>query len=84
MGDVKEAVKGSGKSVLSAAAAASHGNLVDRTAEIIDELGRLVHLKDEDAMSEGELKQPENIAKAARLRAAVSLFRAAKVILEDY
>lgn len=86
MGEVKDAVKGSGskKSKPTPAAEASHGNLVQRTDAIIEELGELIQQKDEDAVNEGKSKQPENIEKAARLRAAASLFRAAKVLLEDY
>ncbi len=80
MGDVKEAVKGSKK----ISPKLMEGNLVERFTALIDEVSELVAKKDEDALSEGKSAKAENVRKAGLLRAASSLLRASKTLLEDY
>jgi len=80
MGDVKEAVKGSKK----VSPKLVEGNLVERFTGLTDELSDLTAKKDEDALNEGKDAKAENVRKAGLLRAASSLVRAAKTLLEDY
>lgn len=80
MGDVKEAVKGSPK----VSPRLKEGNLVQRFTDLTDELSELTTKKDDDTMNEGSDKKSDNVRKAALLRAATSLVRSARTLLEDY
>lgn len=84
MGEVSEAVKGSGPKPSSKTATEGGGNLRDQVKRIADEVSRLTSIKDGDAASEGEAERPENVRKAGLLRAAHSLLRSAANLLEDY
>jgi hypothetical protein len=82
MGEVKDAVKGSGPKVKKKHIA--EGSLTDQVRSLADEISRLITIKDEDTLNEGDAEKPENIRKAGILRAANSLLRSAGTILEDY
>jgi len=83
MGEVKEAVRGSGSPRRSTAVPGG-GNLLEQLRELKDEVSRLVGIKDDDTLSEGDTEMPENARKAATLRAVHGLIRAAERLLEDY
>lgn len=80
MGEVKEAVKGSKK----ISPKIMEGNLVERFTSLTDELSELTAKKDEDVLNESASEKAENMRKAGLLRAASSLVRTAKNMLEDY
>ena len=82
MGDVKEAVKGSGSSRKSSAGQPQ--NIVDQLRALREEVSALTAKKDEDALSEGDAAKTENVRKAALLRAVSSLLVSATNLLEDY
>jgi hypothetical protein len=83
MGEVKEAVKGTPKRKL-LGLGKSEANLVSRIRDMRDELSELVTKKDDDVLSEGDDLKPENLKKAAHLRAAHSLLTTVQTLLEDY
>lgn len=85
MGDVKEAVKGSGASrPKKHATADAPTNILADLGRLQDEVADLTVAKDEDTLTEGETARPENARKAATLRAVHSLLTTCKVLLEDY
>jgi len=81
MGEVKDAVKGTGPSRKKNPIDA---NLTDQARTFAAELSRLTVIKDDDVLSEGEGERPENIRKAAQLRAAHALMTHVIALLEDY
>lgn len=84
MGDVKEAVKGSPSKKKSSTSSDVDKNLLSRLQDMSEEISELVVKKDEDVLNEGDAAKPENMRKSATLRAAFSLVRTAKQLLEDY
>jgi len=85
MGDVKNAVKGSGTSrPKKHATADAPKNILADLGRLQDEVADLAIIKDEDALTEGDAVRPENARKAAMLRAAHSLLTTCKTLLEDY
>ena len=91
MGEVKDAVKGSGpapkkKSLLGKkrSGATDGKNLIDHFQTLRDEVSELTTIKDDDVSKEGDDEKAENMRKAALLRAVSSLLTASQRILEDY
>ncbi len=84
MGEVAEAVKGTGASRSSKTPSNTGKNLRDQVRALADEVSTLVAKKDDDALTEGDAAKPENVRKAALLRASASMLRAVTTLLEDY
>lgn len=84
MGEVKDKVKGTGAPSKSVGGSSDNGNLLQQVQIISDEVSRLTALKDDDVLTEGDTAKPENVRKAATLRAAGGLLRHVKNLLEDY
>jgi hypothetical protein len=85
MGEAKETVKGSGPSKRKKRKAPTETkNLIQMTQELMDEVSNCVSIKDDDTQSEGDLAKADNIRKAQLLRAAHTLLRGAKTLLEEY
>ncbi len=79
MGEVRDRIEG-------AAPARTGGSsgVVEQVRALADEVSRLTVIKDADVENEGPSLRADNVRKAGLLRAASSLLRAARVILEDY
>lgn len=91
MGEVKEAVKGSGpaktkgKLLGKKKKGVTDGeNLVEHFRALRDEVSNLTAIKDEDVGTEGDDEKAENIRKAALLRACHSLLTSCQTLLEEY
>lgn len=86
MGDVKDAVKGSGSSrpTKDAGKAGEPSNIIADVKRLKDEVSALTAKKDDDAASEGDAARPENLRKAALLRASHSLLVTIDMLLEKY
>jgi hypothetical protein len=87
MGEVKDAVKGGGRpSPMSTAAGGDDKitTVLDDVRALANEISSLVAKKDEDTLSEGEAAKPENMRKAALLRATHALLTTVRALLEDY
>lgn len=75
---------GSGGAGLGGATKTGGGNLQERVRALADEVSGLVTIKDEETMAEGDAAKPENVRKAAFLRASHSLLRAVERLLAEY
>jgi len=84
MGEVKDTVKGSGPKPSKKATKKAEGNLINQVIDLMDEVGRLTVIKDDDTLSEGDAAFADNTRKAATLRAAHSLLTATRTLLEEY
>ena len=86
MGEVKEAVKGSGraKPKRKLFGKDKSTNLVDELHGLREEISRLTAIKDNDALTEGDDARADNVRKAAQLRAAHTLLTSAATLMEDY
>lgn len=81
MGEVKDAVTKRSKSRIRKPL---DSGLLETAERLRDELSRCAHIKDEDALTEGDDVRAENIRKAAQLRAAHALTTHVCALLEDY
>lgn len=81
MGEVKEAVKGSGSKTKTGA---YDKNLLEQVKDLYSKICELAAKKDDDVFNEGDAAKPDNIRKAAHLRAAASMLSATIALLEDY
>jgi hypothetical protein len=87
MGEVKEAIKGSGSKKKKAdpkKADWDAENLLSTSQAMADDFADLLRVKDEDVLKEGDAEKPENLRKAAVLRAVYSLQRTITNLLEEY
>lgn len=100
MGDVKDAVKGSGQSRppapaggvapggsgpgLSPSDKPAATNILEDIRRLADETSKLIAKKDQDADAEGPAAKPENLRKAAHLRSVYSMLVTCRSLLEDY
>jgi hypothetical protein len=88
MGEVKDAVKGtpspSKKLLGKITGKDTPKNLVEQVHEMREKVSRLTAIKDDDTLSEGDAAKPDNVRKAAQLRAAHALLTAVATLLEDY
>lgn len=82
MGVVKDEIKGPAPK--RKAVQNTNQNLLDEMRSLMDEVSDLIQQKDEDTQKEGPDAAPENIRKAASLRAVHSLLTASKSLLENY
>ena len=82
MGEVKEELKGSAPK--RKAKQKTNQNVLEQVKDLRDEVSRLIAVKDEDTEIEGATAAPENIRKAASLRASHTLLTAIQTLLEDY
>ena len=60
------------------------GSVIERCSGMIDDLDRAIEIKQHDLDVEGTSMAPENHFKLGVLKAADSLLRRARAILEDY
>lgn len=79
MGEAKEKVKGRAK-----VQKVYSGNLINKIADLMDEVSDVVQTKENDIVSEGKGQEADNIRKAANMRAAYSLLSGARRLMEDY
>ena len=82
MGDVKEEIKGSAPK--HKAKTKSSENILKSLYSIMDEISLLIVKKDEETTTEGATEKPENMRKAATLRAVHSMLITVTSLLEDY
>jgi hypothetical protein len=83
MGEVKDTVQGTPPKKRRKSLG-SDKNLIKQIQTIKDEVSDLTSIKDQDSMDEGEAEKPNNMRKAALLRAVHSLMTASQALLEEY
>ncbi len=90
MGEAKDTVKGSGppkkqkkKGILSKKTEGP-SNVIERIDECVDDLTDAIEVKTKDCATEGKGELPENMRKLALMRAATTIIRTAKQLLEEY
>lgn len=83
MGAVKDAVQGT-PAKKGTSPGAEKQNLINRLTEIADEISSHIATKEDDVTNEGSAERAENMRKVGVLRAAFSLTRLAKQLLESY
>lgn len=59
-------------------------NLCEYIGAMSEEVSRLVEIKDDDVLTEGDAMKADNVRKAAHLRSVHSLLSSAHTLLEDY
>ncbi len=83
MGEVKDTVQGTPPKK-HAEKLGSDKSLIKQIETLKDEVSDLTSIKDKDTMDEGVEMKPDNMRKAALLRAVHSLLTASQALLEEY